>query len=41
GVKDLIVVTTDDAILICEQGRSQEVKEIVDFLKRKKMYEYL
>lgn len=41
GVKNLIVVTTDDAILICEQGRSQEVKDIVDFLKRKNFYEYL
>lgn len=41
GVKNLIVVTTDDAILICEQGKSQEVKEIVDTLKRKKMYEFL
>ncbi|MCX7984276.1 MAG: mannose-1-phosphate guanylyltransferase [Bacteroidetes bacterium] len=41
GVKNLIVVTTDDAILICEQGRSQEVKEVVDTLKRRKMYEFL
>ncbi len=41
GVKNLIVVSTDDAVLICDQGRSQEVKEIVDYLKRKKMNEYL
>lgn len=41
GVDDLIVVDTGDALLICKKGRSQEVKEIVDYLKRKQMNEYL
>jgi mannose-1-phosphate guanylyltransferase len=41
GVEDLIVVDTGDALLICKRGRSQEVKDIADYLKRKQMNEYL
>ena len=41
GVEDLIIVNTDDALLICKKGRSQDVKEVVDYLKRKQMNEYL
>lgn len=41
GVQDIIIISTDDAILVCKQGGSQEVKEIVDYLKRKQMIEYL
>jgi mannose-1-phosphate guanylyltransferase len=41
GVEDLIIVNTDDALLVCRKGRSQDVKEVSDYLKRKQMYEYL
>lgn len=41
GVEDLIVIVTDDAVLVCKRGKSQDVKEIVDYLKRKQMNEYL
>ena len=41
GVEDLIIVNTDDALLICKRGQSQDVKEIADYLKRKQMHEYL
>src|SRR3972149_2793445 len=41
GVDDLIVVVTDDAVLVCGKGKSQEVKEIVDYIRRKQMNEYL
>lgn len=41
GVEDLIVVNTPDALLICKRGKSQDVKEIADYLKRKQMNEYL
>jgi mannose-1-phosphate guanylyltransferase len=41
GVEDLIIVNTDDALLICKRGASQDVKEISDYLKRKQMNEYL
>ena len=33
GVSNLIVADTPDALLICEKGRSQQVKEIVNKLK--------
>jgi mannose-1-phosphate guanylyltransferase len=41
GVEDLIVVNTDDALLICRRGQSQDVKEVSDYLRRKQMNEYL
>lgn len=41
GVEDLIIIQTDDAVLVCRKGKSQEVKEIVDFIRRKQMNEYL
>ena len=41
GVQDLIVINTEDALLICKSDRSQDVKEISDYLRRKQMNEYL
>lgn len=40
-VEGLVVVDMDDAILICSKEQSQQVKIIVDYLKRKKMKSYL
>ncbi len=40
-VEDLIIINTDDALLICKAGKSQDVKEVVDYLKRKHLDEYL
>jgi mannose-1-phosphate guanylyltransferase len=37
GIDNLIVVDTDDAILICPRDRAQEVQELVEIAKRKKM----
>ena len=41
GMKDVIVVETKDALLICKKGRSQDVKKIVDALAAKKLTQYL
>ena len=41
GVEDLIVIATDNGVLVCKQGKSQEVKEIVDFLRRKQLADFL
>jgi mannose-1-phosphate guanylyltransferase len=41
GIEDLIVIAADDAVVVCKKGRSQEVKEVVDFIRRKQMNEYL
>lgn len=35
GVEDLIIINSKEGLLICKRGRSQEVKDIVDYLKRK------
>jgi len=37
GIDDLIVVDTDDAILICPRDKAQDVKDIPDLAKRKKL----
>lgn len=41
GVKDLIIVETKDALLICKKGCSQDVKKIVDRLDADKLKKYL
>lgn len=41
GLENMIVVDTDDALLICPQGHAQDVKKIVDELKRRKASKYL
>jgi hypothetical protein len=41
GMKDVILVETKDALLICKKGRSQDVKKIVDALEAKKLTRYL
>lgn len=37
GIQDLIVIDTDDALLICHRGDSQRVQGVVDYLRRKKI----
>ncbi len=39
GVQDLIIVETDDALLVAAKDKVQEVKAIVDFLKSQKRSE--
>ena len=41
GIKDLIVVDTPDALLICPRSRSQEVKRLVEALRRSGRIHYL
>jgi mannose-1-phosphate guanylyltransferase len=40
-VEDLIIIQTEDALLVCKKEGSQDVKEVVDYLRRKKMNDYL
>jgi mannose-1-phosphate guanylyltransferase/mannose-6-phosphate isomerase len=41
GVKDLVVVETADSVLVVHKDCSQDVKKIVDALKRERRSEYL
>lgn len=41
GVEDLIVVETDDALLVCHKDHAQDVKEVVNRLLTNKNYKYL
>ncbi len=40
-VEDLIVVEADDCVMICRRGESQNVKSIVDLLRRKNLQQYM
>ena len=35
GVKDLVIVEDEDALLVCKKERSQDVKKLVEMLKSK------
>lgn len=41
GVDNLIVINTDDALLICRRDQSQEVKKVVDHLKINKLTDHI
>jgi mannose-1-phosphate guanylyltransferase len=41
GIDDLIVIDTDDVLLICHKDRSQDVREVVNHLKANKQDRYL
>ena len=41
GVKDLIVVDTSDALLVCNRDRAQDVKRVVEELTKRGLAEYL
>jgi len=40
GVENLIIVETDDALLVCDMTRSQDVKKLVETLKKEERHEY-
>nr|WP_284680495.1 hypothetical protein [Aceticella autotrophica] len=40
GIEDIIIVETEDALLICSKDKAQNVKEVLQKLKKKKA-EYL
>jgi len=41
GVRDLMVINTDDALLVVDKDSVQDVKKVVETLKEKKLKEYL
>ena len=41
GVRDLVIVETDDAVLVAHKDRAQDVKQTVEHLKRSRREEHL
>ena len=41
GVEDLIIVDTEDALLVCPRDRAEGVRQIVDWLKQSGLSDYL
>ena len=41
GIEDLIVVDSENALVICKRGESQKVKELVDYMRRKQINRHL
>lgn len=41
GLKDLVVVVTDDIILVCNKNESQKVKQLAEKLEKEQKFKYL
>jgi len=41
GVENMVIVDTDDAILICRKDQTQDVRKVIDILKSRGMTQYL
>ena len=41
GLEDVIIVDTEDALLVCRRDRAQDVRKVVDALKRARKTRYL
>jgi mannose-1-phosphate guanylyltransferase len=41
GLKDVIVVDTPDALLVCHKNADQKVKEVINLLKKRRQAKYL
>lgn len=41
GLENLVIIDTEDALLVCKRGETQKVRQIVEILKQKNMEKYL
>ncbi|MCH7492782.1 mannose-1-phosphate guanylyltransferase [Patescibacteria group bacterium] len=41
GLKDMIIIDTEDCLLVCPKDRAQDVKKIVEKLQKEKLNKYL
>ena len=41
GVENLLIIDTPDALLVCDRERAEDVKKVVDHLRKKNRKEYL
>lgn len=40
GLKDVVIVDTDDALLVCHKDRTEEVKSVVDHIRKQQRQEH-
>ena len=41
GLKDVIIIDTEDALLVCKKNSAQDVKKIVEQIRKKGLKKYL
>jgi mannose-1-phosphate guanylyltransferase len=41
GIKNLIIVNTGDAVLICDKNKAQDIKELRNLIEKENLDEYL
>ncbi len=41
GLEDIVIVDTDDALLICSKNKSQDIKKVLQELKNQNKEQYL
>ena len=41
GVRELVVVDTEDALLVCAKNRTEEVRKVVENLNKKDLKDYI
>jgi mannose-1-phosphate guanylyltransferase len=41
GVENLIIIDTDDVVLVCSRAREQDVKDLVNQLRKENRLEYI
>lgn len=41
GVHDLVIIDTEDALLVCPRDRAQDIKQLVETLKKEQQLKYL
>lgn len=41
GVEDLLIINTENGLLVCKKENAQNVKEVVDYLRRKGMEQFI
>jgi mannose-1-phosphate guanylyltransferase len=41
GVDDLVIIDTEDALLVCPRDRAQDIKQLVELLRKEQQHKYL
>lgn len=41
GIKNMIIIETEDAVLICPKDRAQDIKKVIEKIKEEKLEKYL